>query len=196
MADNDFTVVRRCNKCGTADRSASGNCKECAKISFNLWASKNKEKAKASHAARYAANREKEKASSAAWKVANKEKNKAANDAWYAANKETVKIRGAAWKAANPEARSIHKRNRRALKKQAAGKISKGLAEKLFILQKGKCPCCGKSLGENYHMDHIIPLALGGSNYDSNIQLLRKQCNLQKNAKHPLDFMQSRGFLL
>lgn len=56
--------------------------------------------------------------------------------------------------------------------------------------------CCGLPLGDNYHIDHIMPLALGGSNTDDNIQLLRQRCNNQKCAKHPVDFMQSRGFLL
>jgi 5-methylcytosine-specific restriction endonuclease McrA len=45
-------------------------------------------------------------------------------------------------------------------------------------------------------MDHIIPLALGGANTDDNIQLLRATCNLQKHTKHPIDFMQQRGYLL
>jgi 5-methylcytosine-specific restriction endonuclease McrA len=45
-------------------------------------------------------------------------------------------------------------------------------------------------------MDHIVPLYLGGLNVDSNIQLLRAKCNLQKNKKHPVDFMRSKGFLL
>lgn len=45
-------------------------------------------------------------------------------------------------------------------------------------------------------MDHIVPLALGGSNTDGNIQLLRATCNQQKHAKHPVVFMQERGFLL
>jgi hypothetical protein len=31
---------------------------------------------------------------------------------------------------------------------------------------------------------------------DFNVQLLCATCNLNKNAKDPIDFMQSRGFLL
>ena len=46
------------------------------------------------------------------------------------------------------------------------------------------------------HLDHIMPLALGGSNTDDNIQLLRARCNLQKRAKHPVDFMRERGYLI
>lgn len=45
-------------------------------------------------------------------------------------------------------------------------------------------------------MDHIMPLALGGTNTDDNIQLLCPTCNRSKHAKHPVDFMQQRGFLL
>ena len=78
--------------------------------------------------------------------------------------------------------------------------------------QRGGCKTCAKArdkaryesnteqskkpLGNDYHLDHINPLALGGSKTDEKIQLLRATCNLQKNAKHPVDFMQSRGFLL
>lgn len=87
-----------------------------------------------------------------------------------------------------------HKRRAQAL--ASGGVLSVGLSAKLFKLQKGMCPCCKQPLGDDYHMDHKMPLALGGSNTDNNMQLLRKKCNQQKNAKHPVDFMQSRGFLL
>lgn len=70
------------------------------------------------------------------------------------------------------------------------------IAERLFKLQRGKCACCKQPLGDDYHMDHIMPLSLGGSNTDDNIQLLRAKCNQQKSAKHPVDFMQQRGFLI
>ena len=41
-----------------------------------------------------------------------------------------------------------------------------------------------------------MPIALGGKNVDDNVQLLCAACNLSKQAKHPVDFMQQRGFLL
>jgi len=77
------------------------------------------------------------------------------------------------------------------------GELSKNLVAKLFKLQGGQCACgCGGDLGEDYHLDHRMPLALGGSNTDGNMQLLRKRCNLRKGAKHPIKFMQENGFLL
>jgi len=66
-----------------------------------------------------------------------------------------------------------------------------------LMLQRGKCACgCGKSLNNEFHMDHRMPIAKGGRHHDDNMQLLLPLCNMQKNAKDPIDFMQSRGFLL
>jgi len=115
---------------------------------------------------------------------------------YYAANRERVKAKNDAWHAANPEKRRIQQQNRESRKRANGGKLSPDLASKLFILQKGKCPCCNKPLGDDFHLDHIIQIKLGGSNTDDNIQLLRQRCNQQKQAKHPVEFMQSRGFLL
>ena len=128
--------------------------------------------------------------------AANPERYKAGSAAWQAKNPDRLKTNVSAWQKANPEARRIHRQNRRARERANGGILSKGLEQKLFKLQKGKCPCCKQPLGNNFNLDHIVPLALGGSNTDDNIQLLRQRCNNQKNAKHPIDFMQQRGFLL
>lgn len=109
---------------------------------------------------------------------------------------EKKKETTAKWKAVHPEALRLWAHNRRAKKRGNGGKLSNGLSDRLFKLQNGKCPCCGLPLGKDPHLDHILPLDLGGANVDSNMQLLRKGCNLKKHTKHPVDFMQSRGFLL
>jgi 5-methylcytosine-specific restriction endonuclease McrA len=127
----------------------------------------------------------------AKYRLENAEKKKSAQIAWREKNREKEN----AQRRENPEKYRIHTHNRRALLK-SLGKLTPGISIKLFELQKGKCACCKKPLGTDYHMDHIIPLALGGTNTDDNIQLLRAKCNKQKGAKHPIDFMQQRGFLL
>jgi 5-methylcytosine-specific restriction endonuclease McrA len=113
-------------------------------------------------------------------------------------NAEKMKAWRDAWRLANPENTAIASNNRRSRKLSSAGRghLSSGLTLKLYELQQGKCPCCGDLLGSDYHLDHIMPLALGGSNTDENMQLLRRRCNSQKHSKHPIDFMQERGFLL
>lgn len=121
--------------------------------------------------------------------------------AWRAANKEHVKARMAANSARhhkeNPDLSRIKAQNRRAQMRENGGKLSRGLAQKLLALQGGKCACCQISFTDiSYELDHIIPIALGGTNSDENIQLLCQPCNRAKSAKHPVDFMQSKGFLL
>jgi 5-methylcytosine-specific restriction endonuclease McrA len=66
--------------------------------------------------------------------------------------------------------------------------LTKGIESVLFSQQMGLCPCCNRELGDNYHLDHIMPIKLGGTNTDDNVQFLRSECNLRKAAKHPDDW--------
>ena len=141
-------------------------------------------------------NKEKIRESLTKWRVANKDKVRAHNAKRYANNSDKIKERTKAWRKQHPESKKLSEHKRRARIANSGGKLSKGLIEKLMRLQRGKCACCGLPLGESYHLDHIMPLALGGSNTDDNIQLLRGSCNSSKRDKHPVDFMQQRGFLL
>lgn len=100
------------------------------------------------------------------------------------------------WRKENVEKCRIYCQNRRARKVFNGGVLSAGLSKKLLALQKGKCACCAKPLNNKYHLDHILPLFLGGENTDANMQLLLPACNLKKHIKHPIDFMQEMGFLL
>lgn len=143
-----------------------------------------------------AANPEEEKARKAAWRAANRERERIRSATYRAANVEKCRIAAAKYQSENLDAYRIIAQNKRARKRASGGKLSVGLSGKLFKLQKGKCACCKKPLGNKYHLDHIMPLILGGANEDWNIQLLTAACNQQKHVKHPVDFMQSRGFLI
>jgi len=205
-------AIKFCKKCNAeTERNASGRCKPCRNASRAAWCAANPDKAKASCAAYYnanlekikarhadwiAANREKVKASHAAWCAANLEKGRAYSAAYYAANPEKVKANNAAWNAANPEAARAHRATHRARKRDAEGSHTRADIKALFALQKSKCACCWASIKGGYHVDHIMPLALGGSNDRGNLQLLCPTCNLCKGAKHPADYMQQRGHLL
>jgi hypothetical protein len=208
------------------ERNKKGDCKPCNNARCAAWRKVNLEREKANNVAWYTANLKRARATRAVYQSVNSEKLKAkkaeyyltnaekikaisalryasnpkqcnaANAAWRKANPERKKAIDAAWHKANPEAHRINGQNRRARKRANGGTLSKNLSTKLFKLQRGKCPCCKKHLSKNYHLDHIVPLALGGSNTDDNIQLLRATCNQQKHAKHPIDFMQQKGFLL
>lgn len=156
----------------------------------------NPERVKAARAKRYAANSDKARAGAVKYYAANIEKRREYAVEYRSKNPEKVRAAAAKYRAANPEKRCIYEHNRRARKLADGGKLSVDIAERLFKLQRGKCPCCRKPLGDDYHRDHRMPLALGGTNTDDNIQLLCAKCNMQKHTAHPIEFMQQRGFLL
>lgn len=115
--------------------------------------------------------------------------------AWAEKNKEKRRAIGRAWASRNRDSAKENTAKRRAVIK-SSGVLSKGIVKRLYEIQKGLCVCCKNKLGEKYHLDHIIPLAKGGTNTDNNVQLLTSECNLKKGAKHPVDYMQQMGFLI
>lgn len=214
-----------CIKCGSSERNYRGQCKSCKKASdaaygaanrekinagrnewrknnprekemANAWVQANREKVRQMSAKWRAAHPEKVKSNSANWRAANVDQARAIGATWRTTNAERHKAKNAKWWKDNPEKSRVFSHNRRARARANGGALSTGLAKKLYTLQRGKCACCRLPLGSDYQLDHILPLALGGPNTDDNIQLLRRRCNSQKHAKHPVAFMQSRGFLL
>lgn len=204
----DESFWKRCSKCEALKprqefwKYAQGSdglqsrCKSCSKSCAAASHAENPGLKKARAAAYYAANQADVLARTASWRRRNPEKKREYAEKWHASNPEKARASVIAYQLNNPDASRIRLNNRRAKQQANGGELSKGLAVKLFKLQKGKCPCCARPLGRDYHMDHIIPLSKGGANTYENMQLLRKRCNLQKQAKHPVDFMQQRGFLL
>lgn len=136
----------------------------------------------------------------AEWRKNNPEKVKAQRVAWSAGNREKMRASEALWRVKNPEKRLLisrrNQQNRRAMKKVGGGRLSRGIVARLHELQRGMCACCGELLNGIYHIDHVMPLALGGLHDDLNVQLLLPDCNQKKKAQHPIDYMQSKGFLL
>ncbi len=89
----------------------------------------------------------------------------------------------------NREKYSVYSQNRRIAKRNLGGSLSPNLKVALMELQDAQCIYCLADLRVvGIHMDHIMPLALGGAHEDSNIQLLCPTCNCRKNAKHPDTF--------
>ena len=73
--------------------------------------------------------------------------------------------------------------------------VSKSDIKYIYDSQKHKCAICKISIKKYRHIDHIVPIARGGRHNKYNIQLLCPQCNLSKNCKDPIDFMNSLGLL-
>lgn len=169
--------------------------------SAKRYRDKNKEKLAAWHKKDRAENPEKYRERSAQYRANNAEQIKEYGAKYIKENRSEMARRSREWRSKDPErASEVSRRgcqSRRARKAACGGVLSKGLADKLMVLQKRKCAACQCDLSKSgFHIDHIIPLSKNGQNIDKNIQLLCPECNLSKHAKHPIEFMQSRGFLL
>ena len=177
QADNRIRQERQQTR-----RAIQSSCKSCKSIATTAWRK---------------ANREKYNATSAMWSAANSEKQKTIYATYRQNNLDECRARCSAHKKSHPEIARTNQQNRRAREIASGGSLSKNIIKKLYTLQRGKCACgCKQPLGDDFHLDHRMPLALGGSNTDDNMQLLTATCNMQKGKKHPVDFMQQRGFLL
>lgn len=98
-----------------------------------------------------------------------------------------------AYRAANPD-KVREFSQRRAGRK--FDRLPRGTLPKIREMQKDRCAICRKAVKGAGHFDHIVPLARGGRHEGRNIQLLCAPCNLSKNARDPIDHMQSLGRLL
>lgn len=109
---------------------------------------------------------------------------------------EELRKKDREWYKANPEIVKQRNRNCKARRKGAEGKFTNDDVKNIFNRQKGKCINCLKNIAKEYHVDHVIPIKLGGTNWPNNLQLLCPTCNLKKNAKHPIKWAQEQGRLL
>ena len=173
---------------------AGGGCRDCIQI---LLEKKRRDKgikprSKMSHAEF----RAKRRPLNLRWREKNRER--LASDArdYYAENRD---VRNEANKDAyrrNPEPYKGRARQYRAQRRNAEGSHTAADIDRLFDLQKGKCAGSKTKLKPGYHIDHIVALSRGGSDFPANLQLLCPTCNHSKHALDPIEWAQRNGRLL
>lgn len=159
------------------------------------------------------ANPEKRRATNNRWRASNKDELNARNRLAYAAdpdfyrgkgreyrenNAELLRQKSREWRKNNPEKSAASTRNKKAMRKSAPGTHTATDIEDILRLQNFKCAECKVSvkLRHNRHIDHIIPLSKGGTNFRTNLQILCPPCNMHKHNTDPIDFAQRKGRLL
>lgn len=178
-------------------------CKVCSAARTAEYRRANPEKVAKQKAEHYANHRERILAEQAKYRAENPEKMAAQDAAKYLANREKILAKVAAYRTANPEKVAavkaawyeehyeqvvVYRRNRRARERNAPGTHTAEDVQSQYDRQDGKCRWCGCEVGDNYHVDHVVPLSKGGSNWPSNLVVACPSCNLSKHSKHPMDF--------
>ena len=223
MAVEDI-ATKQCSRCGEikpysefnkdAKNTGTGlqsKCRACQKEVRHDWYMRNRER-EIAKAIEWAKNnpenvREKDRRRAVArpgrtatqakkWRLENKDRYLASRRKWKRANPEKVRASARASYAKNPD-KYLAKSHKRRQKDPSTGAIfTRRDVARIYKQQRGMCACCRGRLRDKFERDHILPLALGGTNDPANIQLLCKPCNQRKSAKHPVDFMQENNFLL
>jgi 5-methylcytosine-specific restriction endonuclease McrA len=191
-----FKFCRTCQK--ETERYVSGGCKPCSRSSALSRYRADPSKQKSYQKDYRKANFPQARAVQAAWREAHPGYHKQyrrdnpappytlelaiLRKKYYQKNKEVLKKRSEVYRRMNPDRYRDYQRKRRARVLENGGVLPRGIREKLFVLQKGLCACCGEPLGEGYHLDHILAISKGGPNTEGNVQLLRSVCNLRKGA--------------
>jgi 5-methylcytosine-specific restriction endonuclease McrA len=78
---------------------------------------------------------------------------------------------------------------RRARKAKATGTHTADDILAQYERQSGACYWCDAEVGQDYHVDHVVPLSKGGSDGPDNLVIACPTCNLRKGAKMPDEFV-------
>lgn len=123
-----------------------------------------------------------------AYREKNKERLAAQKHQQYLDDPERAKSRAKAWVEANRQRVSVHKKNYKARKRSAEGRYTVEDIALIRRSQRDRCLYCNCMLGGDEHIDHLIPLSRGGTNWPENLALSCGYCNMSKRDKTPDEY--------
>ena len=131
-----------------------------------------------------------------AYRIAHRKEVAAKMRAYKEANKEKLANDQKEYRKANPERHAEDENRRRARKHGADGSHTSSDAKRIRLVQGDKCAYCRARLNGRGHLDHIVAISRGGSNWPKNLQWVCALCNTRKHAKDPIEFAKAMGMLI
>lgn len=122
------------------------------------------------------------------WNKANRDKRRIYDSKYSKAHREKRKLRARNWYKRRPVTsilkQTLRRQRRRALEKNVIGYFCEGDIKLLFRQQAGCCAYCLEPIQYGqFHVDHVIPLSKGGTNWRDNLALACPRCNIIKRDK-------------
>lgn len=154
------------------------------------WRAANPERARAATRRQYAVNPGRRRRSSQDYRKRNPDKAAQQNLIWRKANAEYLKVYGRRRRKENPWIAREHVRRRRA-RKLANGPVERFADAEIAARDNWTCGLCHLPIDcesawpapGSLVIDHIVPLALGGTHTRANVQAAHCLCNGRKGAR-------------
>ena len=181
ISTREKKITKRCPKCGETKLlnefhkhegckyGVAVYCKECRRITRLT---------RIAHSKDPAADKGIIKVRNAKWKAAHKETVKGYNAKWRAENKWWMDN----WRMRNKDKITADYARRRARESNADGDATAEQIAGRWEMYGWRCYICGVPAEAT---DHVIPLAVGGSNWPANLRPICKSCNSRKGAEWP-----------
>jgi 5-methylcytosine-specific restriction endonuclease McrA len=161
--------------------AVNGKCATCARAECVAYHYRHLEQERARNKRWIKEHPENNRANTARWKLYNLEKHAAmalaAARRFWNKDPELSRLRGRVAAAL-----------RRARLRKAGGTHTVRDILQIYAWQRGKCHWCNVPVGKTFHVDHVIPIARGGSNRPENLCIACKPCNQRKFTKMPYEF--------
>jgi 5-methylcytosine-specific restriction endonuclease McrA len=184
---SDDAPLKRCTKCGKyfaatteffyRDATRPGGlypaCKQCKKAYADDYRVTHREKLRVASRIDYYKHRE---------------KRLEYNRHWNREHREHVLNQKRQYRSLNKDRLNAEHQRRRAKRLMAHGKYTAADIRLQYKTQKGRCWWCSKQLGNNYEVDHRIPITRGGSNAPENLCISCPACNRSKSNKLPWEW--------
>lgn len=192
--------IRKCKKCGKADRSPSGNCRPCsrkadekrrparreeAKERSRVWREQNPERFRKAYRGWQEANRERTRQNAKKWSQDNSDRVKENKRAWREKNRARLNALIAEYRKSNPGIRGAERAARRVREKGQRIPLTADQRRQIRDIYK-KCKQISAETGILHHVDHIMPLAgknCSGLHVPWNLQIIPAVDNVRKSNK-------------
>jgi len=200
---DNIVTEKKCNKCLRTKiikefPKVGAVCKSCVYEYQKKWQVDNPEKRKATYKKyqdnhpdkmktkgkkKYSLHKSEIKEAIKKWRIENVEKLKETARLWRQRNTKKIALYNRRQRERFPEKVRLNNEKRRAREKGALGTITAKEWKELLDKYEHKCLCCRRN-DVKLTLDHVLPLALGGTHTIDNAQCLCSRCNSKKGARY------------